>query len=558
MVTRERWFLLLAPALAFTAILIARLDALAIPMFAIGSMLILSAAGILGLIIGSVAASLHYVPAPRRAEALKLLILTGTIIVGLDVVLAGHTLLVDLLPFTNEWEALARRSARAIALLAIISTVFGFLWVLRQALANLVFLFCATLFITTIAKVLLAPSHRAVVDIQESSANAVLSNAPPIIYIVMDEMMGVEGLAQTADDGARIAANIQDVFLTRGFRLYGKAFSRHFNSIQAIPTALNFNPNDNKYYDLEAENTEFPGELKLFTKAANEGLSVHVYNGIDHENYDFCRSDKVQHCETFLLQRSMGEYFANSPQNHFFFYTNLLNFPDSYVGSLIEFIFEPPSIEGRLIGFQDWIAKVTHDMLRLGRGHMFFVHLLMPHSPYVLNSDCKLSSNASNQDTSALTEKLGLNGARFEEKRAFYYSLYFPQVECGMREIAKLLDRLDSTPKFADATIIVLGDHGSRISAGSHWEYLTTRDIIDNHSALFAIRGPGIESGYDLRLTSIQRLTSEYLSDRENLGPDDQTIVIFTLTGEAKIIPMPDFGAQSNKSNSRPVPREIP
>ena len=137
--------------------------------------------------------------------------------------------------------------------------------------------------------------------------------------------------------------------------------------------------------------------------------------------------------------------------------------------------------------------------------------------------------------------------------RALNYAKFYPQVECVTNQVALLFDRLEEFPNLADATIVVLGDHGSRISAGHRWvrgprriKKYSIQDLVDNHSALFAIRGPGISPGYDLRHTSIQRLTAEYLGDSDDLGPDNRTIVVLAAPNKVKVLPMPDFGPSSN------------
>ena len=68
--------------------------------------------------------------------------------------------------------------------------------------------------------------------------------------------------------------------------------------------------------------------------------------------------------------------------------------------------------------------------------------------------------------------------------------------------------------------------------------------MIDNYSALYAIKGPGIEPGYDSRKVSIQRLTAEYFSGKtlEELGPDNPNVVIDSKEqGKVVLREMPDF-----------------
>ncbi len=60
---------------------------------------------------------------------------------------------------------------------------------------------------------------------------------------------------------------------------------------------------------------------------------------------------------------------------------------------------------------------------------------------------------------------------------------------------------MDDAGVFDEATIIVHGDHGSRISviepAAQYADQVTDRDLIDSYATLFAMRGPTVTAGYD-------------------------------------------------------------
>ena len=67
--------------------------------------------------------------------------------------------------------------------------------------------------------------------------------------------------------------------------------------------------------------------------------------------------------------------------------------------------------------------------------------------------------------------------------------------------------------------------------------------MVDDCSTFFVIRGPNVELGDDSRMTSVQRLTAEYFSDREGaLGPDHFTVAIDAMeTGRGVVCPIPDI-----------------
>jgi hypothetical protein len=193
--------------------------------------------------------------------------------------------------------------------------------------------------------------------------------------------------------------------------------------------------------------------------------------------------------------------------------------------------------------FPAWVDRFQADVLSSPRGRAYFAHLLMPHSPYVLDANC--------QETGApavgyfLREERLLHGTALDTVRAKTYRSYFGQYGCAASKIDSLLSRIDQDPAFADATVVVEGDHGARISAGQYAESLSDRDMVDNYAALYAVRKPGLARGYDLREVSVQRLTAELFSGKtvEELGPDEPRVAIDSRSGGVVLRPMPDFGA---------------
>ena len=166
----------------------------------------------------------------------------------------------------------------------------------------------------------------------------------------------------------------------------------------------------------------------------------------------------------------------------------------------------------------------------------------MPHSPYVLDESCRETGQA--VVPYFLVEQRHLTGAALDREREDAFGAYERQYGCLVAKLDDLLTRIDQSPVFKDATIVIQGDHGSRISSGQYVEHMTARDMVDNYSALYALRMPGVAAGLDPRETSVQRLTAEYFSGRNatELGPDNLTVTIDSVEdGKVAERPMPDF-----------------
>lgn len=72
------------------------------------------------------------------------------------------------------------------------------------------------------------------------------------------------------------------------------------------------------------------------------------------------------------------------------------------------------------------------------RGRYSFIHLLVPHPPYVLRGDCSYDTEGSKTD-------------------------WQQQADCTMKLLLELTARLHELDRFDDSLIVVHGDHGSRL-----------------------------------------------------------------------------------------------
>jgi len=121
---------------------------------------------------------------------------------------------------------------------------------------------------------------------------------------------------------------------------------------------------------------------------------------------------------------------------------------------------------------------------------------------------------------------------------------YFKQAGCVYKKLDALLSAMGVNPVLRNATVVLMGDHGSRKSAGPSFESLDKQDYIDNHSTLFSIKAPGVSPGYDGRKISVQQLFAAFLAEsmEVDLTEAEQTVAVPSLkSGEMRVVPMPNF-----------------
>jgi len=351
---------------------------------------------------------------------------------------------------------------------------------------------------------------------------------PPVLYLVLDEHIGVEGWPTELASARATQARIRQFYLDRGFRLFGRAYSEFFWTHASIPTVLNWPVQDPRqvvddvvpwwHYRVKVN--------ELFGKLSSEGYRIRVYQST---YVDYCRTQThaIQSCETYPLfavsnialldlpvwskATLVGIYFL---ENNSRFYRRLMSVYSALTG--------PKKSTGHLVrptwdwhedqsAFPDAMAALEHLQADLraddSRGTLYFAHLIAPHHPFVADSSCRT------QPLSAI--RLDHFGDRSPEERAHLYDLYAAQAGCLYRRLEALFRMIDSISGGQQMVVIVHGDHGSRLGlhdpTPSRLEELQPSDFTDAFSALFAIRAPGIPPGYDQRFVPINELVGRAL-----------------------------------------------
>lgn len=87
-----------------------------------------------------------------------------------------------------------------------------------------------------------------------------------------------------------------------------------------------------------------------------------------------------------------------------------------------------------------------------------------------------------------------------------------------------MLVKLDNGGILNDTSIMIFGDHGSRISGGLFYESTTDQDLIDNHSTAFLVKHPKAKLEDNKKKLSLQRLFSFFINEAD-LKEDNQVSV---------------------------------
>jgi hypothetical protein len=335
---------------------------------------------------------------------------------------------------------------------------------------------------------------------------------PIIVHLILDEHIGIEGIPAEFDRDGTYARQVRDMYLNHGFQVFGRAYSRYYNTHNAIPNLLNFDAprTPKEYARLEGANWILE-KNRYFEVMTERGYAIHVFQS----NYlDVCKENdlgNIEWCWTFDPER------LNAIQ-----------------GTPLDLRRKMRVILGvyaRLSSVATWldapVQQVTplatlpvldfiRDEVSQGQpGTLYFAHLLLPHSPYGLMADCEVRPNPQRWLLSA--DKNVAPRRNNAASRMQRYPLYLKQLQCVTQRIDAFLKDLESSPYADNMIVLIHGDHGSRLDCGPptmiHRKELTPSDYTDAFSTLFAIKHPAISPGYDRRMVAIEQLFEVSIRD---------------------------------------------
>jgi hypothetical protein len=377
---------------------------------------------------------------------------------------------------------------------------------------------------------------------QSEPRESPLPESPPLVlHIILDEQIGIEGVPGGFDPEGRTAEQLRSFYLDRGFRVFGRAYSRYYDSEESLSNLLNFSSSlePSVFYRGEFSSGKSMQRNAYFDEMIQRGYRVKVYQS---DYMDFCSIDRaggevvatVASCHEYALETiasiekaplavvqktrlilamfSRLSFLITEAQRGY----NSFRLTVANLGlTLPEWV---PDV-GRVssVSAMSVFDRLQRDLADAEPGSLFFAHLLLPHFPYAYDDRCELRPNMRGWLNGwARTPNGRRNNTKSRRRR---YPLYLEQVACTHQKLAEVFDAMQRHGQFDDAIVIVQGDHGSRIDMGPPRHgiarSLRRRDYIDAFSTLYAIKFPGEEPLYDRRILPIDELLARHIQDGE-------------------------------------------
>lgn len=312
--------------------------------------------------------------------------------------------------------------------------------------------------------------------------NATQSNnktLPPYIHIVLDEHIGFNRLSE---DRPKLAENLKKDYISRDFTLYPAAYSRFFSTANSFAAFMNFDPTPMpmQHYTIQNSRVVLLNNA-LFSQLHMQGYRLHV---IQPNYIEFC--DKtVSECITYKhsLPFIIDASLSLNQQTRFLLLQvlasgQLTSLFDEWETKWFKWVFKL-NIHQNITSASATmkvLPLINETFSKVQPGNAYFIHLLLPHMPYVFNESCKYIHNQP------------------QNKRTYYQ-----QLRCTHKKLKQLLDTLSANKNAKEAIIIIHGDHGMKIHRDSLSDLnkMNLKRLKDSFNTLYMSKGvkttPGIQ-----------------------------------------------------------------
>ncbi|MDH3531766.1 MAG: hypothetical protein OEO82_02495 [Gammaproteobacteria bacterium] len=538
---------LLAPVLMVSGLLLGHLQFHAYPLLAPESLIALVAAAVIG-------ASLGLIPALLGPSNTRALMLGLTLLIFIDFQFGSNAIVRNLLDNDHGLPQWAFFS---------IAFAFGFIVFLaflsmREHIATIFVTGFGAFFLSTL--LIPAPSMRFGA---EGAATPVMASRTDsiVLHLILDGHIGIEGIPLDMTGGPETKAALLRFYEKWGFRVFGGAYSPYLMTLNSVANLMNSEVSPIDLVNVEAghryDRAYGVTENKYFRAAAQRNRNIRIYQS---DYLDFCADTRapIEYCFTYptsSINALTGSSLAATTKARIILDSFLRR--ENISGKIYADFFDRSYYSS--IAVPEVFSTMREDMIANPAGKLFFGHLMLPHDPYIWDRQCQLRPDAA-QWISRRPDHTDLTTLGTPDYRQQAYAHYFDQVHCVVRQLDALLLAIDEAGHLQDATIIIHGDHGSRITLRdpiiAHRDAASRRDYIDSFSTLFAIRSPDLEPGYSSELQALPNLIATHAFG--NPPPMAQHTVY--LRNDAKLegldlmpVRMPDLGSPQQLTHSEAV-----
>ena len=442
-----------------------------------------------------------------------------------------------ILVFINGWSLMAVNEKPALVsiVLLMFAAIMGLAWMLRENIDTIITTFFGVIMLSI---VMFSTKPPATWNIRNGPRITADRSLPPVVHIILDQQIGINGLPMEVAGGKELREDLRAFYKKYGFTLYPRAFTHFPTSIETIPNLLNRKVEPEAFKALTLyDDFNLLTENAWFDKLAKAGYSIDVFQT---HYLDFCGKQgtsiaPINKCSTFNLYdvrffHGMDIPYATKAKL-VFDYIIKVDFEVVLLGALLlhhrlrealgpalpEWNFK--SFSPSSLVSMEAVSKLSERISSLKNGEAVFAHIMLPHDPFVFDRQCRVLDVSDWAVSRGALWRVG--GGKTPEYWTFRYHPYLEQVRCIHAKLGEIFDVMRERGTYEGSTIIIHGDHGSRIGTLHFNAYnektITERDIIANYSTLFAVKKAGLAPREDMDQRSIQDLFAELLMEKNGV-----------------------------------------
>lgn len=388
---------------------------------------------------------------------------------------------------------------------------------------------------------------------------------PVYVHLILDEHIGVEILDESIEKQRDLKQAIKDLYVGNGFRIFGRAYSEYMSSNDSIVATFNNYSGEEPsqfYVKNQSGNVHSITDNPYFREIFRAGYNIQVYQS---SWLDLCGSatDIILKCLTYDLDGSSSKALEelDTAEKFDFIFTKVWR--KSRIKWSFHFVYAHMEVVSKVLGVElpHWpvindmglgpipvlpvFDKMIEDIGSASAGNMFIAHLLIPHHHYTLDTRCIIRRPLMKWERAWSLDAFSDGSRNTENTRVERYDKYIDQVKCSLVKVHELIEIMKSTGTFDTSTIVVQGDHGSRIFRTmptiENKDKLIPSDYYDGYSTFFAVKAPHISPGYDLQMLPLRSLLRHAMGDipAGTKYPDDHFVYLGGQSSTSKNLQVP-------------------
>ncbi len=357
----------------------------------------------------------------------------------------------------------------------------------------------------------LAGPARAFIEGAEATNGA--RDVQHVVYIVFDELIGLEGFPSDIEGSLQAKRDLEEVLLNNNFTVYPSAFSNYRSTSDSIPSIVNNQllKSTGQYFGQDEQRSGLK-ENRLFETYRKRGYAVRVYQS---DYLGFAKSDgssvvaRTYKAEGLAAMHLIQMEWTQRLYQIVTIYLQTDELWWSACQALLPVRLQPSLYRmGPLAIRGVWPSALASD-IKTARGNtLFFAHLMLPHYPYVYRKDGTV------RGIDEWFHDANLDFYQEAEYRHWYRD-YMEQVEFLTGQLREFLGDLRAAGVYDSTMVIIHGDHGSRLRlldvgeraarmkvlfesprcpVVSRYDYVSApplRDLLNRFSTLLAIKLAG-------------------------------------------------------------------